>query len=130
MFRGTFPAGAILAILPVVLLVIAFALGLGVLLGTVNVFYRDVGQATTMIVGFWFWLTPIVYPARALPEGFADLLSWNPLGPIMQFVQTILVEDRVSAWSTLAYPAVVTTVCVALGLVAFRRLSGELVDEL
>ena len=127
---GHFPTGSILAILPVVLLVIAFALGLGVLLGTVNVFYRDVGQATTMIVGFWFWLTPIVYPARALPEGFADLLSWNPLGPIMQFVQTIFLEDRVSAWSTLAYPAVVTTVCVALGLVAFRRLSGELVDEL
>jgi lipopolysaccharide transport system permease protein len=81
-----------------------------------------------MIVGFWFWLTPIVYPAGALPEGFASLLSWNPLWPIMQFVQTIFVEDRVSAWFTLAYPAVVTTVCVALGLVAFRR--GELVDEL
>jgi len=127
---GAFPAGAILAMVPVLLLVVAFALGLGVLLGTINVFYRDVEQSTTMLLQFWFWLTPIVYPGRMLPGFFASVLAWNPMWPVVSFAQTIFLEDKVPDWSLLIYPAVVAMVLVGLGLVAFRKLSGEIVDEL
>lgn len=127
---GDFPVVALAGIVPVVALVVAFAVGLGVLLGTVNVFYRDVEQATSMVLQFWFWLTPIVYPARALPTFFADVLAWNPMWPIVRFIQTLFLEDRVPAWSTLAYPAAVAVGFLALGWVAFRKLSGEIVDEL
>jgi lipopolysaccharide transport system permease protein len=127
---GAFPAGAILAMVPVLLLVVAFALGLGVLLGTINVFYRDVEQSTTMLLQFWFWLTPIVYPGRTLPDFFASVLAWNPMWPIVSFAQTIFLEDRVPDWSLLIYPTVVAMALVGLGLVAFRKLSGEIVDEL
>jgi lipopolysaccharide transport system permease protein len=127
---GSFPAGSVFAMIPVVLLVVGFALGLGVLLGTVNVFYRDIEQSTSMVLQFWFWLTPIVYPGRALPGFAAHLLEWNPMWPIVHFAQTIFLEDRVPDWSTLLYPAVVAMIFLALGLVAFRRLSGEIVDEL
>lgn len=127
---GAFPFGAILAIAPVLVLVVAFALGLGVLLGTVNVFYRDVEQSTTMLLQFWFWLTPIVYPGRALPGILASVLAWNPMWPIVNFTQTIFLEDRVPDWSMLIYPTVVASILVGLGLFAFRKLSGEIVDEL
>jgi len=127
---GGFPTHAIAAIIPLILLVVAFGTGLGVLLGTVNVFYRDVEQSTTMVLQFWFWLTPIVYPARAVPDMFAQVLAWNPMWPIVRFAQTLLLEDRVPDWSTLAYPAVVALVLLTLGWIAFRKLSGEIVDEL
>ena len=127
---GSFPAGAILAMIPVLVLVVALALGLGVLLGTINVFYRDIEQSTTMLLQFWFWLTPIVYPGRSLPGFLAELLAWNPMWPIVNFAQTIFLDDRVPAWSMLLYPAVVAIVFLLLGLFAFRKLSGEIVDEL
>ena len=127
---GSAPGVAIVAMVPVVFLVVGLALGLGVLLGTINVFYRDIEQSTSMFLQFWFWLTPIVYPGRALPGFAADLLAWNPMWPIVSFAQTIFLENRVPAWSSLAYPALVTALFVALGLIAFRRLSGEIVDEL
>jgi ABC-type polysaccharide/polyol phosphate export permease len=50
--------------------------------------------------------------------------------PIVSFAQTIFLEDRVPDWSLLTYPTVVAMVLVGLGLVAFRKLSGEIVDEL
>jgi len=125
-----FPAASILAFVPLVVLVVAFAVGLGVLLGTINVFYRDVEQATTMLLQFWFWLTPIVYPGRTLPDFVASALAWNPLWPVVHFAQTIFVEDRVPPWSSLAYPAIVAVALLLLGLFAFRNLSGEIVDEL
>ena len=127
---GSFPINAIAALIPALILVVAFALGLGVLLGTINVFYRDVEQVTTMLLQFWFWLTPIVYPARALPDFFASVLAWNPLVPIVIFIQSIFLEDRVPPWETLVYPATIAVGFLVLGLVAFRRLSGEIVDEL
>jgi lipopolysaccharide transport system permease protein len=127
---GQLPGAALAGVVPLVVLVVAFALGLGLLLGTINVFYRDIEQSTAMLLQFWFWLTPIVYPGRALPGFAGDLLVWNPLWPIVQFAQTIFLEHRLLPWSVLAYPAVVTTALLLLGLVVFRRLSGEIVDEL
>ena len=127
---GAFPLPAILGIIPIVVLVVGFALGLGVLLGTINVFYRDVEQSVSMLLQFWFWLTPIVYPARALPGLAADVLAWNPLWAIVRAAQTIFLENRIPSWSTLTYPTVVTIVFLALGVFAFRRLAGEIVDEL
>src|SRR5574340_821017 len=106
---GAFPFGAVLAFIPLVVLVVAFAIGLGVLLGTVNVFYRDVEQSTSMLLQFWFWLTPIVYPARTLPGILADVLAWNPMWPIVRFAQTIFLEDRVPEWSMLLYPTIVAS---------------------
>src|SRR4029453_16986329 len=127
---GSFPWPAILAMVPVVVLVVALAMGLGVLLGTINVFYRDVEQSTSMVLQFWFWLTPIVYPGRAVPEAFAAVLAWNPFWPIVSFAQTVLLENQVPDWSSLAYPTLVAAAFLLLGFVAFRRLSGEIVDEL
>ena len=127
---GSFPTAAILATIPLVILVVALALGLGVLLGTINVFYRDVAQTVSMLLQFWFWLTPIVYAGRTLPPFFAQIVAWNPLAAIVGFTQTIFLEDRVPAWSMLLYPTVVSALVLLLGLFAFRRLSGEIVDEL
>ena len=127
---SAFPFPAVLALLPVLVLVVAFALGLGVLLGTINVFYRDIEQSTSMLLQFWFWLTPIVYPGRTLPGIFADVLAWNPMRPIVSFTQTIFLDGRIPPWSGLIYPAIVACALLVLAMFAFRKLSGEIVDEL
>ena len=127
---GAFPGVAVLAFIPVVALIVALAVRLGVLLGTINVFYRDVEQSLTMLMQFWFWLTPIIYPARTLPAAFADALAWNPMWPIVRFAQAIFLDGQVPPWSTLLYPTLVAVALLLLALVAFRRLAGEIVDEL
>ena len=127
---GSFPGAALLAIVPVLVIVIALALGLGVLLGTINVFYRDVGQVTGLLLNVWFWLTPIVYPARSVPDWLGAILQWNPMWPLVNFTQTLFLDGTIPEWTLLAYPAVVAIVLVALGIHAFRALSGEIVDEL
>ena len=130
LIAGLFPGVAVVAFLPLVILIVAFALGLGIFLGSINVFYRDVAQSTALVLQFWFWLTPIVYPARALPGFLTTILEWNPMWPIAQFAHAIFLDARVPNWSMLAYPALVAAVCVVLGWIAFRKLSGEIVDEL
>ena len=126
----SFPWPSVLALPVLIALVVALAMGLGVLLGTINVFYRDVEQSTSMVLQFWFWLTPIVYPGRAVPDFFAAVLQWNPVWSIVTFAQTLFLDNRIPEWSTLIYPALVALVLCAFALVAFRKLAGEIVDEL
>jgi len=127
---GEFPGTVILALVPVVIVIVALAVGMGVLLGTINVFYRDVEQSTSMLLQFWFWLTPIVYPGRSMPSAFATVLQWNPLWPIVDFTHAVFLDRAALPWSTLAYPALLAVVFLTFGLYAFRKLSGEIVDEL
>ena len=59
---GYFPGVVVLYALPLVLLLLIMAVSIGIFLGTINVFLRDVGQFYGVLSQFWFWLTPIVYP--------------------------------------------------------------------
>jgi lipopolysaccharide transport system permease protein len=129
-FSGEFPGLPILGIVPVLFIVVLFAVGLGILLGAVNVFYRDVEQSTGLVLQFWFWLTPVVYPSKALPGFMESILTWNPMWPVVRAMQKIFVEQRFPDWLTLAYPLLLAIGFVVLARAAFDRLANELVDEL
>jgi len=130
LLSGNFPGIALVGVIPVLAVAVLFALGLGVLLGTVNVFYRDVEQSTAIILQFWFWLTPVVYPAEALPAALRSILVWNPLWPIMRGMQDIFLDHRFPDWSTLVYPLLLAIGLVMAARTAFNKLANELVDEL
>lgn len=127
---GNFPGWAMVAFIPLLLIQIAFAIGLGITLGVLNVFFRDVGQAFTVILQFWFWLTPIVYPASILPEGLRAVMSWNPMAGLVAGYQTILVSGRWPEWQDLWLVTTLAVLLCVVGLRLFRKRSGEMVDEL
>lgn len=121
---------AYLAVLPLLVILVAFAIGLGMTLGVLNVFFRDVGQFFGIFVQFWFWLTPIVYPVSVLPAQVQSLMAYNPMAPLMAGFQTVLVMGQWPHWASLAYPAVLAVLLCVLGLRLFRRHAGDMVDEL
>jgi lipopolysaccharide transport system permease protein len=127
---GTFPGWIYFALFPILLLEILFAIGLGMILGVLNVFFRDVGQFFTILLQFWFWFTPIVYPVATLSPAVRAWLAWNPMTPMIVAYQTILVAGQAPQWGSLLPVAVLGVGCCALGLHLFRKRAGEMVDEL
>ena len=127
---GNFPGVVFLAIVPVLLLQILLAIGLGMVSGILNVFFRDVGQFVTIAMQFWFWLTPIVYPASILPEAAQPILLYNPMAAVVGAHQAILVEGRLPDWNSLIPALLLALLLCILGLRLFRKRSGEMVDEL
>ena len=129
-FIGYWPGMPLLAIFPLLLLQVAFALGLGVLLGTLNVFFRDVGQLTGVILQFWFWLTPIVYTMGALPEKIRNIFAFNPLTALIQSYQQIFLTHQ---WPTVRplWPLLVASIILLMLATRFFSMRvGEMVDEL
>ncbi|WP_427913605.1 ABC transporter permease [Ramlibacter sp. MMS24-I3-19] len=127
---GNFPGLPYLALVPLLAIHLLFAIGLGVTLGVLNVFFRDVGQFFGIFLQFWFWLTPIVYPAAVLPPVIGRLMVLNPLAPLAGAYQSVLVNGQWPRWSGLVAPTIAALLLCALGLHLFKRRSGEMVDEL
>ncbi|EGV19339.1 ABC-2 type transporter [Thiocapsa marina 5811] len=127
---GHWPGWLLLALIPLVILQILFALGLGILLGTLNVFFRDVGQLTGVVLQFWFWLTPIVYTLSILPEGVQDAMRFNPMQPIIAAYQTIFLDRQMPDFKSLIPFSLLTAFLLILGGRFFLSRVGELVDEL
>ncbi|RQV18483.1 ABC transporter permease [Burkholderia cenocepacia] len=130
LITGNFPGVQYLAVFPVLLVMILFAIGLGVTLGVLNVFFRDVGQFFGIVLNFWFWLTPIVYSVDVLPDAVKSGMDFNPMASLIQAFQVTLVQRTWPDWQSLWLPAVLGVGLCIFGLGLFRKHAGEMVDEL
>lgn len=130
LLTGHLPGWPLLGLIPVLLLHIAFSVGLGVSLGVLNVFFRDVGQFFTIVLQFWFWFTPIVYPITIIPEKFRWVILLNPLTPVITAYQTVMVNGQWPDWNSLLLVLLFSLFFCALAIRLFRRHAGEMVDEL
>jgi ABC-type polysaccharide/polyol phosphate export permease len=109
-----------------------FALALGTLLALANAALRDVDQMLGPLLLLWFWATPIVWPAEALPERLERAVAWNPLAYLVEGYRFALLgrdTDFPSAEASLAFWTL-TTVLGLLAWLAFRRFKRELGDFL
>lgn len=127
---GHFPGVAYLALFPLLAIHVAFALGLGVSLGVLNVFFRDVGQFFTVFLQFWFWLTPLVYASSVLPASVRHLMALNPLATLAIAYQQVIVGGQWPQWPSVVPVAAVAAVLCLLALHLFKKHSAEMVDEL
>ena len=130
LLTGNFPGWPFLAMLPLLAILVFFAIGLGITLGVLNVFFRDVGHFFGIFLQFWFWLTPIVYPPSVLPSMVREFMVLNPMALLMAGFQTVLVQGQWPQWGAVIYPAVLALLLCLQGMLLFRRHAAEMVDEL
>jgi len=103
---------------------------LGLILGIMNVFVRDIGQGFPIILQVWFWFTPIVYPESIIPESYRGLLMLNPMYPITSAYHKILVYNQSPDLAPIVVISAVALALMLVGLFLFRRASAEMVDVL
>lgn len=127
---GHFPTFQILWLPVLTIAMVALALGLGLVLGILNVFIRDIGQAVPILLQVMFWFTPIVYPISIIPERLQQLIVFNPIYPIIRGYQEVLVYGQAPHLGQVTLILVVGLAILAFGLFLFRRASAEMVDAL
>lgn len=127
---GSFPGIVFLGVIPLLVVLVLFSIGLGITLGILNVFFRDVGQFFGIVLMFWFWLTPIVYTGNILSEKLRGWIAFNPMVPLMDGFQRVLSSGQWPQWENLLYPAALSLLLCVLGVRLFRRHAGDMVDEL
>lgn len=109
-----------------------FALAAGTLLALANIALRDVAQALGPVLMLWFWATPVVWPASAVPERLQPLITWNPLAYFVEGYRYALLgrgSDLPSTEATMAFWLVTASIGI-VAFLAFRRFKRELGDHL
>lgn len=126
---GNFPGFSIFYMIPLLIIQVIFSLGLGLTLGVLNVFFRDVGQFMIILIQFWFWFTPIIYLINILPEWARKWLALNPMTGLINGYQNIFVYHKTPEWSSLTLVSILAVIFTYIGYYLYRKHSGEMVDE-
>jgi lipopolysaccharide transport system permease protein len=107
-----------------------FTIGLSWFIASLNVFIRDVSQILTVILTFWFWSTPIFYPADLFPKPLKFLVHCNPLAYVVIGYRDCLLRMLMPDLGKLMIFAVTSLVVFWAGGTFFRKTKREFADIL
>ena len=130
MITGRFPGWAVLGYIPLLIVQQMFVVGFGVMLASVNVFFRDIGQFINVVIQFWFWFTPIVYVITMLPGEAQRLLPFNPMTSFVQAYQNIILYGAWPDFMHFKLHLLGAVIALVGGFFVFHKLADEMVDEL
>ncbi|MEM4648246.1 MAG: ABC transporter permease [Candidatus Pacearchaeota archaeon] len=121
-----------LTLLLPLILVIEFILIMGVSLplSALNVYYRDVSQIWDLALQAGFFLCPIVYDIKLIPENYLFLYSLNPMTRIIQSVRKILYYNTLPTLSDFAIPLLSGLLLLLVGYIIFHKLEPKFAEEL
>ena len=122
------PTGAVVLFPLFVLPVILSSLGAGLWLSALNVKFRDVRHTVNFLVQFWFFATPVAYPASSVPVSWRMLYELNPMvGALEGFRWALRGEGAFPARSVIL--AIITgTALLLTGVYYFRRTEDTFAD--
>lgn len=127
---GHVPGAQIVWVPLLMLITLALTLGIGLILGVLNVFIRDVGQVVPVVLQLGFWFTPIVYTPNIVPKALHPILHMNPMTTVVQSYQNAMFFNTTPDLVGLGWLVLVTLVLLGGALIMFRRAGAEMVDVL
>lgn len=109
-----------------------FTLGLGFLLSSIALFFRDITQIIQVILQVGFWMTPIFYNAENLSPRLQLILKLNPMFYITRgyrdcFIYGVPFWDRIG---TSFYFWTITGIVFSMGAVVFHKMRPHFADVL
>lgn len=120
-----------IVVLPVYIVLMGlFSLGLAWIVSSLHVFLRDTAQVLTVLLTFWFWMTPIFLTEEQFPAGLRWLLTLNPLAYVVRGYRNSILSTRLPAAQDLAALAVFAAVTFVLGGLFFRYTKKGFADVL
>lgn len=118
-----------LLLVPLLLELYAFTLGVALLLATLYVRFRDMAQIWELALQLFFYASPILYPIGFLPPWARDLAFLSPFTQILQDIRVLVIyPDATTVTAVTAFgplgrlvPISIALATLALGAWVFRR---------
>jgi lipopolysaccharide transport system permease protein len=110
-----------------VLLAGALALGVGLIMSSLTVKYRDLRHTLPFLLQLWMFASPVIYPAQVVPERWRWLLAINPLTGVLEGFRSALAGTPFE-WGHVLVPLAVAPALLALAFYVFRSLEDTFAD--
>jgi ABC-2 type transport system permease protein len=133
---GVYPTWSWLELPVIILLVGAFATGIGLTLSALFVRYRDVAPIWEVTSQMLFYISPILYVTTLVPEQYQDVYLLNPLATLLTEMRAAVVDPSAPhAWdigslAVVLVAGAIVAVALALGIYVFNRQAPRIAEEL
>jgi lipopolysaccharide transport system permease protein/teichoic acid transport system permease protein len=107
-------------------------LGLSWITSSIVVFFKDMGQFVAIIIQFGFWLTPIFWPIKSIPEKYVWIIELNPVYYIIEGYRNSMIYHKwfwENIYMTFYFWSVTLFIFIAGGVV-FKKLRPHFSDVL
>lgn len=130
------------AVLVAMVLLLAFSLGVGLMLSIANVYFRDTQHFVGILTQAWFYATPIVYPVSLVLEQsekigpivgsvtLYDLYRLNPMERFTEVFRNLLYDNRWPSLDSTLMCVGWALVSIVLGAIVFTRHQKKLAEAL
>ena len=129
-------AGWSFFLLPVIVtLLVLFAIGIGLLVGLANVYFRDVNYLIGIALSLLFYATPIIYSITIVPQRIwgwlpaRAIINANPLTQFVYAARDVMYRRQVPNVGRISYLVIASCVSVAVGLWVFHFRRYEISEE-
>lgn len=123
---------SLILLIPLVVCLFAFTLGLSLVVAVLHAYYRDVQPVLNAALLPLFFVSGVLFRISTLPglkshSWAGPLLRWgNPIAPFIQAMQNLVYDGRAPSAAVMGYVLAAAAASLAVGLTLFRRLEGEL----
>ncbi|KKQ71352.1 MAG: ABC transporter, teichoic acid transport system permease protein [Candidatus Peregrinibacteria bacterium GW2011_GWC2_39_14] len=106
--------------------------GLSWITSAIQVFVKDTAQIISVILQFGFWLTPILWDFKILPEKYDYILKTNPMFYIMEGYRNSFIYHAPfwEAKNEIIYFWTTTIIILLIGIIIFKKLKPHFADVL
>jgi ABC-2 type transport system permease protein len=136
LINGITPSFQWLLILPIVVELYVFALGLSFLLAALYVKFRDITYIWEIVLQAGFYASAIIFPLTLVP---AEFHKWFFMNPIVQIIQdarwAIATDTSITMWSTIQswiviVPFIIIVVLGIVGYLYFKKRSPYFAEDI
>ncbi|MFT6436863.1 MAG: lipopolysaccharide transport system permease protein [Candidatus Azotimanducaceae bacterium] len=114
---------------PIVLLpLVILSLGFSMLLSSIGVFVRDLGQVIGVFCTALLFLSPVFFPLEAVPERFRSIVLLNPLTFVIDQLRKVVIEGQLPDWQGLILYFFVAVFVAWVGFYFFQRARKGFAD--
>lgn len=103
--------------------------GASLVMGTLNVFFRDIDYMTQILFQMLFYLTPILYPLSKVPDEYAGFILFNPFAPIVLAWKDLYL-DGVLNEQYILLSIMYSMLSIVIGFLVYRKLSWKFAEAM
>lgn len=120
----------ILYIIPIIILFSVFTFSVGLILGSLNVFFRDVGILWNTLNPALFYLTPIAYSITIIPTKYAFYFKLNPLYHFLYVIRNVLHQGCAPEFYHSLYCLIITAITLLISILIYRKTKNGFISNL
>lgn len=110
--------------------IVAFSLGVGLLLSAITVKFRDIMHLYSVFVTALMYLTPVIYPMSILPEWLKPIVLLNPITNILQMFRDVMMYNTLPSLRSIVIALIECGIMLVIGLYVFYKRQDSFILDI